>query len=229
MNVNGHGKFITFEGIDGCGKTTQAALLSETLKYQGYKVLQLREPGGSAISEKIRTLLLDPTNNCMSVRCELLLYEAARTQLVSEIIEPALASGNIVICDRFYDSTTAYQGFAGGLDIDTCIDANHLAIGNCVPDLTLVYDLDVDQAVRRIAKRSGNQALDRMEAKGLDFQRKVAKGFETIALEEPSRVELVDASKSIETVALNTIKAVEQHLGISVSYETFVQAFKDLV
>ena len=128
--------FITLEGVDGCGKTTQAALIADALEAAGYDVLRLREPGGVAISEKIRAILLDPANGEMGDVCELLLYEAARAQLVHQVIKPALAEGKTVICDRFYDSTTAYQAFADGLDRDLVSQANKLAVDGCYPDLT---------------------------------------------------------------------------------------------
>ena len=143
------GRFVTLEGIDGCGKTTQARLLVKALECAGYPVLALREPGGARISEQIRSVLLDPENRAMGPVCELLLYEAARAQLVHEIVKPALAAGRIVVCDRFYDSTTAYQGFAGGLGAKVTRRANELAVAGCRPDLTIVYDLSVSEAARR--------------------------------------------------------------------------------
>ena len=124
--------FITLEGIDGCGKSTQARLLAAALEHAGCAVLRLREPGGTEISEKIRALLLDPANAAMSETCELLLFEAARAQLVEEVIVPALAAGQVVVCDRFYDSTTAYQAFADGLDCSMVRSANALAVGSAL-------------------------------------------------------------------------------------------------
>lgn len=188
--------FITLEGIDGCGKSTQARLLEAALRHAGHNVLLLREPGGVAISEKIRALLLDPANTAMSATCELLLYEAARAQLVHEVVRPALEEGTIVVCDRFYDSTTAYQSFAGGVAREAADMANALATGETRPNLTLVFDIDPEEAARRTTERQA----DRMEAKGLAFQRRVAEGFRAIAREEPGRVHLVDASPSIDTV-----------------------------
>lgn len=189
--------FITLEGVDGCGKTTQARLIAEAYARAGVDVLLLREPGGAAISEKIRALLLDPGNGEMGDTCELLLYEAARAQLVHQVIAPALASGKTVICDRFYDSTTAYQAYADGLDLESVKRANDLAVGGCRPDLTIVFDIDVDLAASR---RGGRAAADRLELKGLEFQRRVAEGFRAIAAEEPDRVRMVDASRGVEEV-----------------------------
>lgn len=199
------GLFITLEGIDGCGKSTQAELLVRALEDTGHDVLRLREPGGVKISEQIRAVLLDPSNGEMGDVCELLLYEAARAQLVHEVIAPARAAGRTVVCDRFYDSTTAYQSFADGLDRTMVSHANAIAVDGCHPDLTLVYDLDVEQAYRR---RSGREAEDRLELKGLEFQRKVAEGFRTLALEEPQRVKLIDAAQDIEAVFEQTVKVV---------------------
>ena len=133
--------FITLEGVDGAGKSTQARLLARALELAGYQVVSLREPGGTAISEKIRALLLDPANTAMGDTCELLLYEAARAQLVHEVIAPALAAGKVVLCDRFYDSTTCYQAFADGLDRQMVRDANNLAVAGTHPALTLVYHI----------------------------------------------------------------------------------------
>lgn len=198
------GRFITVEGIDGCGKSTQARLLVEDLERAGYDVLALREPGGVAISEKIRALLLDPTNAEMSATCELLLYEAARAQLVHEVVAPALAEGRVVVCDRFYDSTTAYQGYAGGVPLDAVTRANELAVGACAPDLTLVFDIDPALAAERTVSRT----QDRMEAKGIAYQQRVAEGFRAIAAAEPTRVRLIDAARDIDAVHADVMAAV---------------------
>ncbi len=191
------GQFITVEGIDGVGKSTQAALMEALLDSAGYDVLRLREPGGVSISEQIRAILLDPANGEMGDVCELLLYEAARAQLVHQVIRPALTAGKTVICDRFYDSTTAYQSFADGLDRDMVFQANELAVDGCRPDLTLVFDLPVEDAHRRRFDRS---AEDRLELKGRDFQQRVSEGFRAVAADEPDRVRLVDAGGSIAEV-----------------------------
>lgn len=192
-----NGLFITVEGVDGCGKTTQAGLIAAELERAGHDVLRLREPGGVAISEQIRAILLDPANDEMGDTCELLLYEAARAQLVHQVIAPALAAGKTVLCDRFYDSTTAYQAYADGLDLGAVRRANDLAVGECRPDLTLVFDIDVERAAERRGYRG---AADRLELKGLEFQRRVADGFRAIAKAEPVRVHLVDASGAVESV-----------------------------
>lgn len=203
--------FITLEGIDGSGKSTQAALLATALEHAGVSVCHLREPGGTAISENIRALLLDPDNTEMGTTCELLLYEAARAQLVHEVIAPALAAGKTVICDRFYDSTTAYQAFAGGLDRDRVRLANELAVDGIHPTLTLVFDLPVEAAAHRAA---GRGAADRMEAKGIAYQRRVAEGFHTLAAEEPARVRLVDASGTPSEVHARALAIVREAVSL---------------
>ena len=195
--MSSRGLFITVEGIDGCGKSTQATLIAHALEAAGHDVLRLREPGGAAISEKIRAILLDPANGEMGDVCELLLYEAARAQLVHQVIMPALAAGKMVVCDRFYDSTTAYQAFADGLDRDVVFQANELAVDGCRPNLTFVFDLPVEMALRR---RSGRGAEDRLELKGLEFQQRVAAGFRAVAADEPDRVKLINAGGSIVEV-----------------------------
>jgi|GEM_PF-6612 len=212
--------FITLEGVDGAGKSTQARLLARALELAGYQVVSLREPGGTAISEKIRALLLDPANTAMGDTCELLLYEAARAQLVHEVIAPALAAGKVVLCDRFYDSTTCYQAFADGLDRQMVRDANNLAVAGTHPALTLVYHITPEQAALRMAVRG---AADRMEAKGMAFQERVYQGFCAIAAEEPNRVKLIDATASIEDVFAQTVEQVRAY-GLDISQDAVAAA-----
>ena len=216
------GRFITLEGIDGAGKTTQVRLLTAVLRAAGCEVLHLREPGGAKISEKIRALLLDSANSEMGDVCELLLYEAARAQLVHEVIAPALAAGTTVVCDRFYDSTTAYQGYADGLNLETVVQANALAIDGCRPDLTLVFDIDAQVAFNRRSDRAEGE--DRLEAKGLAFQRKVSEGFRAIAKAEPDRVKLIDATEDIAHVYLRTVAEVRA-LGFDIPEEVARRAY----
>lgn len=216
------GHFITVEGIDGVGKSTQAALIEAVLDSAGYDVLRLREPGGVKISEQIRAILLDPANAEMGDVCELLLYEAARAQLVHQVIRPALAAGKTVVCDRFYDSTTAYQAFADGLDRNMVSQANELAVDGCRPDLTLVFDLPVEDALRR---RSGREAEDRLELKGLEFQERVAAGFRAVAADEPDRVKLIDAGESIAEV-FSGVAAELRSAGLSVSEDDVAAALQ---
>ena len=216
------GHFITVEGIDGVGKSTQAALIEAVLDSAGYDVLRLREPGGVKISEQIRAILLDPANAEMGDVCELLLYEAARAQLVHQVIRPALAAGKTVVCDRFYDSTTAYQAFADGLDRNMVSQANELAVDGCRPDLTLVFDLPVEDALRR---RSGREAEDRLELKGLEFQERVAAGFRAVAADEPDRVKLIDAGESIAEV-FSGVAAELRSAGLSMSEDDAAAALQ---
>lgn len=213
-------RFITVEGIDGCGKSTQARLIAHALEAAGHDVLRLREPGGVAISEKIRAILLDPANGEMGDVCELLLYEAARAQLVHQVILPALAAGKMVVCDRFYDSTTAYQAFADGLDRDMVAMANELAVDGCRPNLTFVFDLPVEMALRR---RSGRGAEDRLELKGLEFQQRVAAGFRAVAADEPDRVKLIDAGGSIAEVFSSVVDELRS-TGLSMSEDDVAAA-----
>ena len=219
------GLFISVEGIDGCGKSTQAGLLARALELTGRDVLRLREPGGVAISEKIRAILLDPANAEMGDVCELLLYEAARAQLVHQVICPALAAGRVVMCDRFYDSTTAYQAFADGLERAMVAQANELAVDGCHPDLTLVFDLPVEEALRRRSGRDG--AEDGLELKGLEFLRRVAEGFRALAEEEPRRVKLVDATHSVAGVFENVVRELRA-AGLDVSDEHVAAALAEM-
>lgn len=220
--MSSRGLFITVEGIDGCGKSTQARLIAAALEAAGHDVLRLREPGGAKISEQIRAILLDPANAEMGDVCELLLYEAARAQLVHQVIRPALAAGKTVVCDRFYDSTTAYQAFADGLDRNMVSQANELAVDGCRPDLTLVFDLPVEDALRR---RSGREAEDRLELKGLEFQERVAAGFRAVAADEPDRVKLIDAGGSIAEV-FSGVAAELRSAGLSVSEDDVAAALQ---
>lgn len=191
------GLFVTLEGVDGSGKSTQAAALADRLRAAGHEVVALREPGGTAISEKIRAILLDPANGEMADECELLLYEASRAQLVRQVIEPALARGAIVVCDRFFDSTHAYQSGARGLDDALVRRANALGCCGVAPDVTLVLDVDPEVAF----SRAGAGGLDRMEAEGLAFQRRVRADYLALAKEEPGRVRVVDATGAPDEVA----------------------------
>ena len=220
--MSSRGLFITVEGIDGCGKSTQARLIAAALEAAGHDVLRLREPGGVKISEQIRAILLDPANVEMGDVCELLLYEAARAQLVHQVIRPALAAGKTVVCDRFYDSTTAYQAFADGLDRNMVSQANELAVDGCRPDLTLVFDLPVEDALRR---RSGREAEDRLELKGLEFQERVAAGFRAVAADEPDRVKLIDAGESIAEV-FSGVAAELRSVGLSMSEDDVAAALQ---
>ena len=199
------GVFITLEGADGCGKSTQASLIADALEASGREVVRLREPGGTPISEKVRTLLLDPANDEMVPECELMLYEASRAQLTRQVIEPALARGAVVLCDRYYDSTYAYQ--AGGRALDDALVRRANLLGSCgvAPDRTLVFDLEPAVAYAR-ATAGG---ADRMEAEGLAFQERVRDAYLRLAAEEPSRVRVIDASGERDEVAARALAALE--------------------
>ena len=190
------GTFITLEGIDGCGKTTQAALLARALKMNDVEVVLVREPGGTVISERVRDVLLDPANKAMAPECELLLYEASRAQLVREVIEPALARGATVICDRFYDSTYAYQHGGRGLSEELVDACNQFGSCGLRPSCTLVFDLEPEVALARATKGGA----DRLEAEGLAFQRRIREAYLKLAEREPERVHVVDAVGTPEEV-----------------------------
>jgi len=185
------GVFITFEGGEGVGKSTQILLLAKRLETAGYEPLCLREPGGTPIGEAIRTLLLDPANTALDATAELLLYEAARAQLIGEVIEPALAAGRIVLCDRFTDSTLVYQGIARGMGLAAVRRANQIGSRGLVPQRTIVLANDPEVALNRAAR----DGADRLEAEGLQFHRQVYAGFEAIAAAEPKRVRLIAANE----------------------------------
>lgn len=186
--MNRKGLFITFEGAEGSGKTTHSKLLVEFLRKNGYKVLHTREPGGVVISEEIRKILLDPRNKNMDVVCEMLLYMAARTQIIKEKIMPALRKGTIVICDRFIDATIAYQGYAGGLDEKIIKNIGRLVTKGIWPGLTFLLDIDAVKGLSRAGKYK-----DRIEEKPVSYHRKVRKGYLAIARKEPERVKIVSA------------------------------------
>lgn len=195
---SGQGYFLTFEGIDGSGKTTQLELLKADLEEADISYLLLREPGGTSISEQIRTILLDNNNSEMTSETELLLFAAARSQLVQEIVKPALAQNKIVISDRFYDSTTAYQGFGRGIDVDFILDLNQYATLNLQPDLTFYFDISVDTALARLGKRS-NKA-DRIDLESKVFMEKTRQGYLKIAEWYPNRIRVINAEQSPQVV-----------------------------
>ena len=189
------GLFITFEGGEGCGKSSHIAWLTDRLEQAGRKVLTVREPGATAVGEPIRAVLLDPVHTGMAPLTELLLYEAARAQLVAEIIAPALAAGTVVLCDRFIDSTTAYQGHGRGLDLAQIAELNRIATTGLTPDRTIVLDVPVEIGLKRAVK---HQAPDRLEQEDRAFHERVHEGFVAIAAAEPARVRIIDTSGSKE-------------------------------
>ncbi|VGO21353.1 dTMP kinase [Pontiella sulfatireligans] len=198
------GRFITFEGPEGSGKSTQIRLLAETLEVQGIEVVCSREPGGTATGEAVRNILQhDAAGEPLSDRAELLLFTASRAQLMDQVILPTLEKGGWVLCDRFIDSTMAYQGFARGMDIDTLDAVNDFAIYGRKPDLTLLLDFDIELGFQRLAARyaDGEATHDRFELEARDFHRRVRDGYHQLAEREPERFRIVDASGSVEEVA----------------------------
>ncbi len=186
------GKFITLEGSEGSGKSTQSALILDYLKSKNLPVMLLREPGGVKISEKIREMLLDVHHKAMGDECETLLYMAARAQLVKEVLKPALDKGQIVLCDRFLDSTIAYQGWGNGVDVDAIESMGKFAVGKIKPDLTLLFDIDPQQGLSRT-----NAKKDRIELRSLQYHARVRQGYLALAKKEPERIKVirVDAPK----------------------------------
>ncbi len=186
------GKLITFEGIDGCGKSTQLARTAQLLREVGFSVITLREPGSTKIAEQIRRILLHTREQLTDVT-ELLLYESARAELTAHEIKPHLAQGRIVLCDRYYDSTTAYQGYGRKLDLAMIRKLHALAVDGTHPDLTLVFDVSLKAAFSRRGKK-----LDRLESQSRAFFDRVRLGYKAIVRKEPRRVKLVDASGSVD-------------------------------
>ncbi|MDP8305432.1 MAG: dTMP kinase [Candidatus Chlorobium antarcticum] len=205
---------ITFEGIDGAGKSTQIRKLTTHLRNQGEEVLTLREPGGTEVAEKIRTILLESRHDITPVG-ELLLFSASRAELINEVIRPALLEGTTVILDRFFDSTTAYQGYGRGIDLPTLRSIIALSTDGLQPDITFYLDILPEEAlIRKFSEKSiplafDNEELDRMERSGLDFYQKVHEGYKTIMQQEPSRFVSINARQSIQeihTLILKTLK-----------------------
>jgi dTMP kinase len=200
--------FITFEGIDFCGKSTQVELLKNYFERKGKSVQVIREPGGTEISEKIRDILLDKKNNKMFMETELLLFSASRAQLVREKINPFIKQGEIVISDRFHDSSTAYQGYGRGLPIDSVLNVHKLAIGETIPDITFIIDIPVKVAVKRKSEKT-HQELDRIEVSSNDFFEKVRNGYLALAKKE-KRFRVIDGTQSIETIHKLIINYIEE-------------------
>jgi dTMP kinase len=210
--MNKPGLLITFEGTEGCGKSTQINLLAERLGSQGRVAMTVREPGGTSIGEEIRhTLKHSASNHAMTPEAELLLMNASRAQLVREVIRPALSAGGIVLCDRFYDSTTAYQGHGRGLDLKLVRTVIDFAVGETQPDLTLLFHVPPEVSRERLASRQATLPFmrDRMEEADNDFFERVVKGYRAVAAAEPKRVKLIDATGSVETVKGEIWKLVE--------------------
>ena len=200
------GLFITFEGADGCGKTTQSKLVQEYLEQSGYEVVWTREPGAKGLGQKIRELLLHYDGD-VAPMCEAFLFLADRAQHIEHLVKPAVESGKIVICDRHTDSTIAYQGYGRGEDIKQLKYLNELATGSIKPDLTFVFDVTTDVAQQRVGDEK-----DRMESAGIEFHKKVRQGYLEIAKLEPERVKVIDANNGIEKVFEDTKKILNNFL-----------------
>ena len=199
------GLFITFEGGDGSGKSTQIEILAGALEGTGFDVIVTREPGGTRISEAIRDLLLDPENSEISPLTEALLYASARAQIVDQLIRPALDEGKVVICDRFIDSSIAYQGYGRGLG-DQVESINAPATADCMPDITFFMKIDPEDAKKRIGDRG--EEKDRIEKESDDFHRKVAEGYEELEKRFPDRIVPIDASARPEEISVKIIETV---------------------
>ena len=204
MSMNGF--FISFEGIDGCGKSTQADLLKSHLESKGETVVLIREPGGSIISEQIREILLNPANDTMDASTEAILLAASRSQLTREVIIPALENGHVVICDRYADSTLAYQGYGRGIKLEWLEKLNAFATAGVKPDITLLVDLSVDEALRRMESKS----FDRIEMEGVEFLERVRSGYLEMAKSFCERYFVLNGMHTIEEMSKMIINKVEE-------------------
>ncbi|MBQ9407147.1 MAG: dTMP kinase [Desulfovibrio sp.] len=208
--------FISFEGIEGAGKTTALNYLADLLQSRGHDCLSTREPGGCTLGRNLRSILLDARTRHLSGRAELFLFLADRAQHVAEIIRPALEAGQVVLCDRYTDSTLAYQGYGRGQDIDYLRRLNQAATGGLQPELTLLFDLPVRCGLMRAGERNRAEGLilveGRFDSESLDFHERVRQGYRALAEEEPQRVAIVDAAQPPEDVVLQCRSALEAHL-----------------
>lgn len=204
------GFFITFEGPDGSGKTTVAKLVVEKLKEKGYEVVHTREPGGIDIAEQIRNVILNPNNTAMDSKTEALLYAASRRQHLVEKVIPAMKEGKIVICERFIDSSLAYQGWARGLGIDEVLEMNKFAIEDLFPSLTIYLDIDEEEGLRRVNTRGIDK--DRLDSESVSFHHKVVEGYKKAIERFKERIAIVDASKTIDEVVEESLNKILKHI-----------------
>ncbi|MDQ0918638.1 dTMP kinase [Paenibacillus sp. V4I5] len=216
-----NGIFITFEGPDGAGKTTQLKKLAEELKKQGHDVLVTREPGGTAISDQIRSIILDPVNKEMVDQAEVLLYAASRAQHVHQLILPALAADRIVLCDRFIDASVAYQAYGLGVDVDMVKAISRYASSGLQATRTYILDVPVEVSLARLHHRASGtgvnaQQLDRIEQKNVDYHSRVREGFHQIAADHPERIRVVNANRNEEEIAIeirtDCNRLLEEHI-----------------
>jgi dTMP kinase len=201
------GRLIAFEGVEGAGKSTQVELLRQALEKAGHRVVTTREPGGTPVGERVRSILLDPASN-LDARAEALLFAAARAQLVEQVIRPALERGEIVLCDRYLDSSLAYQGAARGLGREPIAAVNRFATGGLLPNLVVLLRLDPAEGLAR-----GRGGRDRIECQDLEFHLKVAQGFLDLAAADPERFAVIDAAQPPDQVAAEVLAAVLRSLG----------------
>ena len=201
------GLFITFEGNDGCGKTTVSTKVYDSLKEKGELVVYTREPGGNDIAEQIRAVILDPNNTAMDARTEALLYAASRRQHLTEKILPALAEGKIVLCDRFIDSSLAYQGIGRGIGMDEVLQINEFAIENHMPDATIFLSVSLETGWKRVSQRG---QLDRLDQESREFHQRVAEGYEQVKARFAQRMIVIDAEADMETVFAQALHHTEE-------------------
>lgn len=198
------GRFLVFDGPDGSGKSTQIKRFGALCRENRVELVEVREPGGTAVGEQIRSILLDPGNaDCISLKTEMLLYMASRAQLVEERIRPALREGALVVADRFVSSTLAYQGTAGGLDISEILAVSAVALGDCRPDLVVIFDVDEETAAGRL-----NPLLDRIEQRGREYHRRVREGYRVQAARDPDRHLVIDASCDPDRVFVDLLQGL---------------------
>lgn len=205
------GHFITLEGGEGAGKTSIMPSLSNALEQEGYRVLLTREPGGIKISEQIREVILDPTHTTMDARTEVLLYAAARTQHLVEKVMPALEQGWVVLCDRFIDSSLAYQGHARGVGIEEVLRINEFAIQNCMPQLTLFFDIAPEEGLKRI-EMNKNRETNRLDLENMTFHERVYEGYQLLINRFSKRIQVIDANQTIESVETEAVTKIVKHL-----------------
>ena len=205
------GMFITVEGPEGAGKTTVVQLLVQELQKEGYKVVSTREPGGIKIAEQIRHVILDKENTSMDERTEALLYAAARRQHLVEKVIPSIEEGAVVLCDRFVDSSLAYQGHARGLGMDEVLRINQFAISGFMPTLTLYFDITPEEGLKRI-EQSNVREVNRLDLENLSFHRKVREGYLMLVDQHPERIKVINAEMSVEHVFNQALSVIKQHL-----------------
>ncbi len=201
--------FITFEGPEGSGKSTQIKLLAAYLRRRGHQVVQTREPGGTPIGDEIRACLHNVAHTEMAAEAEILLYSASRAQLTTELISPALAAGKLVLCDRFFDSTLAYQGYGRGLDLEMLRQITQFATGGLQPDLTFLLDIDVESGLTR--RQDNDESMNRLDLEAVAFHQQVRRGYHTLAAEEPNRWVIVNADQPKEVLQAELQQIVSRH------------------